>query len=137
MNLLHLTTLTALLATAGAGAQTPQAETPAPIVRAASAAGVATPYSDSYVPRSMRRPQRDIAPGPVLLRFTTVQKLKKRFEDADIDHSGTLNREEARQAGLGVVDKNFDSIDTAQRGNVSFDDVNAYLIQRREESGSR
>jgi hypothetical protein len=134
MNLLHLTTLTALLATAGAGAQTPQAETPAPIVRAASAAGVATPYSDSYVPRSMRRPQRDIAPGPVLLRFTTVQKLKKRFEDADIDHSGTLNREEARQAGLGVVDKN---IDTAQRGNVSFDDVNAYLIQRREESGSR
>ncbi|USX21125.1 EF-hand domain-containing protein [Oxalobacteraceae bacterium OTU3REALA1] len=131
MNLLHPTLLTALLATAGAGAQTPQAETPA------SAAGMSTPYSDSYVPRSMRQPQRDIAPGPVLLRFTSVQKLKKRFEDADTDRSGTLNREEARQAGLGVVDKNFDSIDTAQRGNVSFDDLNAYLIQRREESGSR
>ena len=134
MNLSHPILLTALLATAGAGAQTPQVETPTPAVRAASAAGVATPYS---VPRSMRQPQRDIAPGPVLLRFTTVQKLKKRFEDADADHSGTLNREEARNAGLGVVDKNFDSIDTAQRGNVSFDDLNAYLIQRREESGSR
>jgi hypothetical protein len=137
MNLLHLTILTALLATAQAGAQTPPGEPPAPAVRTASAAGAATPYSDSYVPRSMRQPQRDIAPGPVLLRFTTLQKLKKRFEDADADRSGTLNREEARQAGLTIVDKNFDSIDTAQRGNVSFDDLNAYLVQRREESGSR
>lgn len=135
MNLLHPTLLTALLVAASAGAQTPPAETPPPPARAA--ATVATPYSDSYVPRSMRQPQRDIAPGPVLLRFTSVQKLKKRFEDADTDHSGTLSREEARQAGLGVVDKNFDSIDTAQRGNVSFDDLNAYLIQRREESRSR
>lgn len=135
MNLLHPTLLTALLVAASAGAQTPPAETPPPPARAAAA--VATPYSDSYVPRSMRQPQRDIAPGPVLLRFTSVQKLKKRFEDADTDHSGTLSREEARQAGLGVVDKNFDSIDTAQRGNVSFDDLNAYLIQRREESRSR
>ena len=137
MNLLHLTTLTALLAAAHAGAQTPPGEPSAPAAKTASAAGTATPYSDSYVPRSMRRPQRDIAPGPVLLRFTTVQKLKKRFEDADTDRSGTLNREEAHQAGLTIVDKNFDSIDTAQRGNVSFDDLNAYLIQRREESGSR
>lgn len=135
MNLLHPTLLTALLVAASAGAQTPPAETPPPATRAAAA--VATPYSDSYVPRSMRQPQRDIAPGPVLLRYTSVQKLKKRFEDADTDHSGTLSRDEARQAGLGVVDKNFDSIDTAQRGNVSFDDLNAYLIQRREESRSR
>ena len=45
MNLLHPTLLTALLATASAGAQTPQAETPA------SAAGMSTPYSDSYVSR--------------------------------------------------------------------------------------
>ena len=135
MNLLHPILLTALLACAGAGAQTPQAETPTPVVRAASA--VATPYSDAYVPRSMRQPQRDIAPGPVLLRFTTLQKLKKRFEDADADHSGTLTREEARQAGLTIVDKNFDGIDTSQRGQVSFDDLNSYLIQRREEAGAR
>ena len=36
----------------------------------------------------MRQPQRDIAPGPVLLRYTAVQKLKKRFEDADTPVSG-------------------------------------------------
>lgn len=139
MNLLHPILLTALLASASAGAQNPQADTPAPAARTAVGAGMgmSTPYSDSYVPRSMRQPQRDVAPGPVLLRFTTLQKLKKRFEDADADRSGTLNRDEARQAGLTIVDKNFDSIDTAQRGNVSFDDLNAYLIQRREESGAR
>ena len=55
MNLLHLTTLTALLAAANAGAQTPQAEIPAPAVRTAAVAGAATPYSDSYVPRSIRQ----------------------------------------------------------------------------------
>jgi hypothetical protein len=141
MNLLHLTLLTALLASANAGAQAQasQADTPAPAMRTSAGAGMSTPYSDSYVPRSMRQPQRDISPGaqPVLLRFTTLQKLKKRFEDADADRSGTLNREEARQAGLTIVDKNFDSIDTSQRGNVSFDDLNSYLIQRREESGAR
>jgi hypothetical protein len=137
MNLSHLTLLTALLAAANAGAQAPPADSPTPVMRAG--AGASTPYSDAYVPRSMRQPQRDMSPGsqPVLLRFTTLQKLKKRFEDADADRSGTLNREEARHAGLTIVDKNFDSIDTAQRGNVSFDDLNSYLIQRREESGSR
>jgi hypothetical protein len=140
MNLSHPTLLTAMLAMAmaNAGAQTPPADPPA--LRSAQAA--ATPYSDAYMPRSMRQPQRDMSPrspgaGPALLRFTTLQKLKKRFEEADADRSGTLNREEARQAGLTIVDKNFDSIDTAQRGNVSFDDLNSYLIQRREESGAR
>ena len=151
MNYSHLTSLTAvltagltavltaLLATANAGAQTAPADAPTPVARSASGPGIATPYSDSYMPRSMRQPQRDISPasGPVLLRFTTLQKLRKRFEEADADRSGTLNREEARQAGLTIVDKNFDSIDTAQRGNISFDDLNSYLIQRREESGSR
>nr|WP_315399562.1 EF-hand domain-containing protein [uncultured Duganella sp.] len=137
MNLQQLSTLAALLAATTAGAQTAPAEPAAPVARTASASTAATPYSDSYVPRSMRQPQRDIPSGPVLLRFTTLQKLKKRFEDADADHSGTLNREEARQAGLTIVDKNFDSIDTAQRGIITFDDLNAYLIQRREESGAR
>ena len=66
-----------------------------------------------------------------------MQNLKKRFNDADLDNSGTLNREEARQAGLSVVEKNFDNIDTAQRGHVTIDDVNAYLIRRREEANSR
>lgn len=137
MTILQLTTFaaaiaaTGLLTTGTAQAQTP----PADLSRTA----VSTPYSDAYVPRSMRQPKRDVAPGPAptLLRFQSMQNLKRRFAEADQDNSGTLNRDEARQAGLSVVDKNFDNIDTAQRGHVTIDDVNAYLIQRREEANSR
>ena len=123
------------MAMAPASAQTPPAELARP--------AVSTPYSDAYVPRSMRQPRRDVAPapatgpGPILLRLQPMQNLKKRFNDADLDNSGTLNREEAHQAGLSVVEKNFDNIDTAQRGHVTIDDVNAYLIRRREEANSR
>lgn len=85
----------------------------------------------------MRQPVRDITPAPVLLRLQPMQKLKQRFDNADTDGSGTLNREEARQAGFTVVEKNFDSIDTRQRGHVTFDDLDAYLLQRREEARLR
>jgi len=141
MTILQLTTfaatiaatslLTTVMTTTAAQAQTPPADV--------SRATVSTPYSDAYVPRSMRQPKRDIAPGPAptLLRFQSMQNLKRRFAEADQDNSGTLNRDEARQAGLSVVDKNFDNIDTAQRGHVTIDDVNAYLIQRREEANAR
>ena len=123
-----------------AQAQTPPADLTANMT---AKAAVSTPYSDAYVPRSMRQPRRDVAPapatgaGPILLRLQPMQNLKKRFNDADLDNSGTLNREEAHQAGLSVVEKNFDNIDTTQRGHVTIDDVNAYLIRRREEANSR
>jgi len=123
-----------------AQAQTPPADLTANMT---AKAAMSTPYSDAYVPRSMRQPRRDVAPatatgpGPILLRLQPMQNLKKRFNDADLDNSGTLNREEAHQAGLSVVEKNFDNIDTAQRGHVTIDDVNAYLIRRREEANSR
>lgn len=140
MTTLQLTTVTAFIAAAGllttlTTAAPAHAQTPAELARPA----VATPYSDAYVPRSMRQPKRDIAPGPAptLLRFQSMQNLKRRFSEADLDNSGTLSRDEAHQAGLTVVDKNFDNIDTAQRGHVTIDDVNAYLIQRREEANAR
>ena len=123
-------------------AQTPPAELTANMT---AKAAVSTPYSDAYVRRSMRQPKRDAGPAaaaasgtaPILLRLQPMQNLKKRFTDADLDNSGTLNREEARQAGLSVVEKNFDNIDTAQRGHVTIDDLNAYLVRRREEANSR
>ena len=96
-------------------------------------------HADPYVPPVMRRPPRDGdqgASGPAL-QYQAMQKLKQRFEEADADGSGSLSREEARKAGLGFVDKNFDHIDSAKRGNVSFDDLKTYLMQRREEARSR
>ncbi|WP_229205926.1 EF-hand domain-containing protein [Duganella sp. Leaf126] len=142
MTILHL--LAATAATVGSLSLAPAQAQTAPVDKAARAT-VATPYSDAYVPRAMRQSRRELVPGagvkdaagPILLRLQPMQNLKKRFADADLDNSGTLNREEAHQAGLSVVEKNFDSIDTAQRGHVTFDDVNAYLIRRREEANAR
>ncbi len=124
--------LAALTAMSTAGAQTPPAEPAAPpAVRSAPA------YPEPYVPPSLRKPLQDAASGPILLRYQAMQKLKKRFDDADLDGSGTLSRDEARKAGLGFIDKNFDHIDSAQRGSVNFEDLKAWLIQRREEARSR
>ncbi|NYE62954.1 hypothetical protein FHW58_004176 [Duganella sp. 1224] len=127
MKILQLVMLTAVGMTAlsHAGAQAPQPDAPA-----------AMRGAEPYLPPALRKPLRD-ATGTALLRYQPMQKLKKRFEAADVDGSGTLSREEARQAGLTVVDKNFDHIDTAQRGAVSFDDLKTFLIQRREEAHSR
>lgn len=128
MKLLQLAMLTAvgLTAMSHAGAQAPQPDTPS-----------AMRGADPYLPPALRKPLRDASPGTALLRYQPMQKLKKRFDAADLDGSGTLSREEAHQAGLTVVEKNFDHIDTAQRGAVSFDDLKTFLIQRREEAHSR
>ncbi|WP_229262706.1 EF-hand domain-containing protein [Duganella radicis] len=134
MKLLQLAMLTVVMAMSQAGAQTPATDPVAP----APAAVRSTPaYPEPYLPPALRKPLRDATTGPVLLRYQAMQKLKKRFDDADLDGSGTLTRDEARKAGLGFIDKNFEHIDTYQRGNVSFDDLKAYLMQRREEARSR
>jgi len=136
MKLLHLIIMAASTAAmTQAGAQAPQSQpqdlAAPPVARSAPA------HPDPYVPPSLRRPLRDASSGPILLRYQALQKLRKRFDAADADGNGVLNRDEARQAGLGFIDKNFDHIDTAQRGSVSFDDLNAWIIQRREEARSR
>ncbi|MFS2138224.1 EF-hand domain-containing protein [Duganella sp. Dugasp56] len=115
---------------AGARAQAPQPETAAPTVLSAPV------HPDPYIPPGMRKPPRDGAAGPVL-QFHAMQKLKRRFEEADLNGDGYLSRDEAHKAGLGFVEKNFDHIDSAQRGSVNFEDLKAFIIQRREEARSR
>jgi Ca2+-binding EF-hand superfamily protein len=127
-----LAILAAAAAVSGAGAQAPQPEVATP-------ASVRSPpaHADADVPPSLRRPLRDASSGPILLRYQAVQKLKRRFDQADADGNGALNRDEAHRAGLGFIEKNFDHIDTAQRGSINFDDLKAWIIQRREEARSR
>ena len=138
MKLLHLTLMAALAAAmAQAGAQAPQSQPQLDTAGAPGVARSAPARPDPYVPPSLRRPLRDASSGPILLRYQSLQKLRKRFDAADADGNGMRNRDEARQAGLGFIDKNFDHIDTAQRGSVSFDDLNTWIIQRREEARSR
>lgn len=134
-NLVRFAILIAAGHAVGAGAQT-SSNDKAPTALTASAR--AAQYAQSAPPpHAMNQPPRNAASGPILLRYQTMMKLKQRFENADLDHSGSLTREEARKAGLGFIDRNFDHIDTAQRGVVSFDDLNSYLIERREEARSR
>ncbi|MYM29084.1 EF-hand domain-containing protein [Duganella sp. CY15W] len=123
---------TGIAAMTHAGAQTPTSDQAAPATVRSTPA-----YPEPYIPPALRKPLRDATTGPVLLRYQAMQKLKKRFDEADLDGNGVLSRDEARKAGLGFVDKNFEHIDTSQRGTVSFDDLKAYLIQRREEARSR
>ena len=65
------------------------------------------------------------------LQQQALHKLRRRFEEADLDASGKLTEEEARRAGLGFISSNFAAIDSARKGAVSFDDVNRFLEQRK------
>jgi hypothetical protein len=132
MKLLQLAMIAAAAGfAANAGAQAPNHDPGVP-----PSARTAPAY-EPYMPPALRKPLRDAGTSAVLLRYQPSQKLKKRFDAADFDRNGTLSRDEARAAGFTVVDKNFDHIDTARRGNVSFDDLQTYLMQRREEANSR
>lgn len=83
-----------------------------------------------FLPPALRSPPPTTPASGQALRNEALDKLKKRFQEADLDTSGSLTREEARRAGLGFVDNNFDEIDTAGRGKVSFDDVRKFMAQR-------
>jgi len=83
-----------------------------------------------YLPPSLRSPAPSTPASGQALHNQAMDKLKKRFQEADLDASGSLTREEARRAGLGYVDNHFDQIDSAGRGKVSFDDVRGYMAKR-------
>lgn len=86
------------------------------------------------LPPALRNPSVQ-APAPAsgqALRNEAMQKLKRQFDEADLDASGSLTRDEAQQAGLGYVVASFDDIDTAKRGRVSFDDVKKFMRQRQK-----
>jgi hypothetical protein len=82
---------------------------------------------DPWVPPAMRK----AAPRPPAegaeLKAQVERKLLASFEAADVERAGTLTRDQARAGGLGFIVKNFDRIDTAGAGRVSFDDLKRYL----------
>ncbi|MFL6658204.1 MAG: EF-hand domain-containing protein [Massilia sp.] len=83
------------------------------------------------LPPGLRTPSSAPPASGQALRAEALQKLKKRFEEADLDSSGSLTREEAERAGLGFVVAKFDEIDTSKRGKVNFDEVRKFMQQRR------
>ena len=88
--------------------------------------------ADPYVPPAKRVPDRTPPAAGAALREQALAKLRQRFNEADLDASGDLTLAEARRAKLGFVVKHFQEIDSAGRGKISFDDLQAYLQRRRE-----
>jgi len=84
---------------------------------------------DPWVPPSARKSAATAAPSPAgaALKGRAIDKLRASFMRADVDRVGTITREQARAAGLGLVAARFDAIDTAGRGRVAFDDFLRYL----------
>lgn len=116
-----ITMFAVLAATAGAGAASAQgAQDAAPL-----------PRSEPYVPKAQRIPSREAPATGAELKDQALAKLRQRFEEADADRSGGLTRQEAAAAGLGYVEANFEEIDRAHKGVVTFAEVKAFLRQRQ------
>ncbi len=96
----------------------------------ASAQSVAVETGPS-LPPALRKQVPGPSPSGEALRVHALQKLKIRFEQADTNGSGGLTPEEARVANMGFVVAHFDEIDTAKRGSVSFEELTAFMRQRR------
>jgi hypothetical protein len=100
------------------------------VIAAEASASMQSPLCDPCVPPALR----NATPAPqtegAALQAQVERKLRESFDAADVTHTGTLTREQARAAGLGVVANNFDRIDTAKTGKVTFEDVKRYLRSR-------
>jgi len=93
-----------------------------------SATGAAV-LRDPWVPPSVRKSAATTTPSPTgaALKRQAIEKLRTSFTRADVDGVGTITREQARAAGLGLVAARFDAIDAAGRGRIGFDDFLRYL----------
>src|SRR4051812_10867669 len=86
------------------------------------------PLRDPWVPAESRAQAGSVPEtrGPAL-HAQVERKLREKFDAADRDKRGSITREEARAAQLGVVADNFDAIDRGRQGRVTFDDFKHYL----------
>jgi hypothetical protein len=99
-----------------------------------SRAGMAE-LGDPYVPPRVKAAARmhALAAGPVLatsgahLQAQALGKLEKKFNQADVDHSGLVTKAQARQAGFGYVVNHFEQIDARHRGSITFDDLKQFM----------
>jgi len=89
------------------------------------------PMLDPYVPPSARPKNLrvPIATEGSELQAQVERKQRARF-DAASGGSATITRAQAIAGGLGSIAANFEAIDTARRGAVTFEEYRAYLRKR-------
>jgi hypothetical protein len=92
------------------------------------------PMRDPWVPPAVRAAAAASASAAetrgAALHAQVEKKLREGFDAADTQHTGSITREQAKAAGLGMIAGQFDQIDTAKTGRVSFDDVKRFLKKR-------
>ncbi len=97
---------------------------------AAAQADPAVQRADPWLPPHARVPDGRPSPSGAALQALAIDKLRRRFEAADLPGFGTLSRTQAERAGLGFVAAHFDRIDAARSGHVSFEELRRYLADR-------
>lgn len=84
---------------------------------------------DVQLPPALRnRPAAEAPAAGAALRAQALAKLEAQFRAADADGNGSLTLDEAKR--FGFVARQFDDIDAAHRGAVTFDDLRAYLARK-------
>ena len=86
--------------------------------------------SDPYLPPASRTPSLQPPPTGDALRAQVLLKLQNDFARADVDHAGSVTQAQADRAGLGLIARHFDKIDTKRAGRVTFDQVREYLLSQ-------
>ena len=66
----------------------------------------------------------------VTLRLQVQRKLRDSFDTADIEARGSITQAQAAAAGLGLIAREFERIDVARTGRITFDDYLRYLRAR-------
>jgi hypothetical protein len=93
------------------------------------------PMRDPWVPPAVRAAAAASASTAgetrgAALHAQVEKKLRDGFDAADTQHAGSITRQQAQAAGLGMIAGNFEQIDTAKTGRVSFEDVKRFLKKR-------
>jgi hypothetical protein len=91
---------------------------------------LATPLRDPWLPPQPKRFSLSVPTEGATLKTQVERKLRATFAAADREGRGSITKEQARRAGLGVVANNFALIDAGGTGRVSFDDFRRYLRER-------
>ena len=73
----------------------------------------------------------DTPPASSAAAGGTTHRLRDRFAAANTTHDGRLTQAQAGSAGLRMVAKNFEAIDTDHKGYVTIDQVRDYSRARR------
>jgi len=101
---------------------------------AADSGPLQVPLRDPWVPPQVASKAASEAPTP-RLRGADLQKavdarLHALFDAADVAGRGSLTREQAQAGGLGIIARNFERIDVARHGRVTYEDFRAFLRGR-------